>query len=269
MKFTSAVAPIQIGRKAIVRDKVLLSVLFVALGAYCLIPTISLFSMRQVQALSITLSLSATSLILLVLATMLGSFSIWRDVERRYTAAVLGLPISRCRYLLSRFVTVALALMVCSLILALVSGVVILLTSTLHPGEAPVAWAAVAVAVAMDCCKYILLAGFALLFSAVSSSFFLPVFGTLAIYVVGSASQEVMEYLTASFGRDVSPIIKTMAQILYYLLPNFSAFNYKVQAIYALPPDWSGLALTFFYFLVYLTIVLGASVWIFSRRELN
>lgn len=251
------------------RDKTFISLFFVMFFSLFLIPFFSLFSMRQVQELSITLSLSATSFILLILATLLGSFSIWRDVERRYTAAVLGLPMSRSSYLLGRFASVALVLMLSCVVFAAVSVAVILIASSMYPGQTPVAWGAVVLSIAMDCCKYILLAAFAFLFSALSTSFFLPVFGTLAIYLVGSATQEVMEYVNSSFAGDVSQLTKLIATTLYYLLPNFSAFNYKVQAIYVLPIDITGLLLTLAYFFVYLVVVLLLSVWIFSRRELN
>lgn len=258
-----------INTKSIYRDRLFYTVSIACFTLFLLLPAFSLFSMRQVQELSITLSLSATSLILLILATLLGSFSIWRDVERRYTAAVLGLTLSRSSYLLGRFAAIVAALVVCAALFALVTVAVILMATAMHPGETPVAWGAVAVAILFDCLKYILLAGFALLFSALSTSFFLPVFGTLAIYLVGSASQEVMEYVSANFGGDISELTQLTVTGLYYLLPNFSAFNYKVQAIYALPLDLSGMLLTFLYFVVYLGVVLGVSVWAFSRRELN
>src|SRR5689334_5418069 len=89
--------------KTTIRDKVLHALLACGVLLFMLVPSFSLFSMRQVQELSITLSLSAISFILLVFTVFLGSSSIWRDVERRYTTSVLGLPISRASYVLGKF----------------------------------------------------------------------------------------------------------------------------------------------------------------------
>ncbi len=69
--------------RSILRDRVLHALLGVALLLFLLVPVFSLFSMRQVQELSVTLCLSALSLVLLVLSVLLGASSIWRDIERR------------------------------------------------------------------------------------------------------------------------------------------------------------------------------------------
>ncbi|MGA2152083.1 MAG: ABC transporter permease, partial [Geobacteraceae bacterium] len=79
----------------LLRDRLLQAVLGVAAVMLLLVPSLSTFSMRQVQELAITLSLSSISLVLLVLALLLGSSAVWRDIERRYTASILALPVSR------------------------------------------------------------------------------------------------------------------------------------------------------------------------------
>lgn len=254
---------------AILRDRVLHALLGVALLMLMLVPVFSLFSMRQVQELSITLSLSSISFILLVLSTLLGASSIWRDIERRYTASVLGLPVSRTGYLLGKFCGIALFLVACTALLAVVSVVVIKIGAAQYSAEVPVRWGNILLAIAADGLKYVLLAAVALLFSSLCTSFFLPIFGTMAIYLAGSASQEVMEFVSGEFGRQISPVAKGGIQVVYYLLPNLSAFDLKVEAIYALPLSASGLLLTFLYFLVYTGILLSLAAWSFSRRELS
>lgn len=254
--------------KGALRDRVLHAVLGIALLLFLLVPALSLFSMRQVQQMAITLSLSVISVVLLVVTTMLGGFSVWRDVERRYTASVMGLPVSRSGYLLGKFTGIATVLFVTAGLLAIVSAGGIFFASTLYPSELPILWENMLVAIVADFCKYTLLSSIALLFSSLSTSFFLPVFGTLAIYLAGNASQGVMEYVSGDYGRTLSFSTKMIVQGLYYVLPNFSAFNFKVQAVYALPLSLEGMCLTFLYFLIYLSVVLSISVWIFGRREL-
>lgn len=254
--------------RVIFRDRVLHGVLGVAVVILVLVPALSSFSMRQMQEVAITLSLSAASLMLLVLTLLLGSLSVWRDVERKYTASVLSLPVSRASYLLSKYCAIVLFLLVCGAILIPVAVVVIQFASAQYPSDLPVAWGTIVFAVFADVVKFSILSGFALLLSTVSTSFFLPFFGTLAIYLAGSASQEVYEYAIAQFGNDISTLSLVLIKATYYLLPNFAAFNYKVHAVYALPVSIAAFLLSFIYTLTYVGLLLGLSVWSFNRKEL-
>lgn len=250
------------------RDRVLHVILGAALLVFCLVPLFSTFSMRQVQELSITLSLSAISFTLLVLSILLGSSAVWRDVERRYTASVMSLPIHRSAYIFGKFLGSALLLVICSAIMGLISLLVIAVSSSLYPSDLPIHWGTILLSVASSCMKYILLATIALLFSCISTSFFLPFFGTVSLFLAGSASQEVYEYITGDMGASISPFATLAVKGLYYLLPNLSAFNFQVNAIYGLDISAKGLVFTTLYFLVYTAIILVLAAWIFGRREM-
>ncbi len=254
--------------RMILRDHILHGVFGVALVMLLLVPSFSSFSMRQAQQVSITLSLSASSLLLLVVTLLLGTSSIWRDIERRYTSSVLTLPLSRVTYLLAKYCSIAIVLSLCGGILFVVTTVVVKIAATQYTSELPIVWGTIALAVAADVLKYFLLTGVAILLSTISTSFFLPFFGTLSLYLAGSASQGVFEYVSGSFGQDISPPILAMIKAVYYLLPNFSAFNFKVHAVYALPVKWGEIGFPFIYFVTYTAIFFGLSVWVFNRREL-
>lgn len=254
--------------KGILRDRVLQGIL-VAGVAFLAIPAISTLSMRQVTELALTLSLSLVSFILLLLAIFLGGVSLWRDVERRYTHSVLTLPRSRARYLLERFAGIALFLLVSAVLLGLMSVAVVLLVAGSYPPDRPISWVAVVAALGFDVLKCILLVAFAVLFSSVSTSFFLPVFGTIAVYLVGGATQQAYDYVLSPAGQLLSPLTRSLAEGLYYLLPNLSSFDLKVNAIYALPLDHRTLLLTAGYGLLYTTLVLIVAAIIYSHRELG
>lgn len=250
------------------RDRIFHAVLGVELLLFLLVPTFSLFSMRQIQELSITLSLSLISFTLLILATLLGASTVWRDIERRYAASVLTLPAPRSAFILGKFAGTALILLLTALSLALVSALAIKISSLQYPSELAISWLTIFAAIFTDTLKYILLAALATLFSAISTSFFLPIFGTISVYLAGSASQEVFEYISGDYGQTINPFFKTLVRGLYYIIPNFSSFDLKVNAIYGLPLSFYGLALTVAYFLVYTAIVLGLATIIFKKREL-
>lgn len=253
---------------ALLRDRILHALLGSCLVLLLLVPALSLFSMRQVQEVAITLALSAASFILLVMAVLLGASSVWRDIEKRMTGALLGLPLTRGVYLLGKFAAIALFLIFCSTILGLTTLGVVAVARSLFPDPPPVAAGMIMVSALMDGLKFVLLAAIAMLFSTLSTSFFLPVFGTIAIYLAGSASLEVMEFISGPSGEKLHEVTRLFARGCYYLLPNFSAFDLKTWAIYGLPPDPLGIAYALGYFLVYLAIVLTVAHWSFSRREL-
>jgi ABC-type transport system involved in multi-copper enzyme maturation permease subunit len=254
--------------KSFIRDR-LIQLLFVSsFFIFLVVPALSLFSMRQVQELSVTLSLSAISIILLTVTVILGSSSVWRDLERRYLASVLGLPVSRVSYMLGKFAGIAVLILIGSILLGMCASAVIALIAGKYPSDIPVRWLHIWVAIFSDGLKYILVAAVALLFSALSTSFYFPFLATLVIYFCGNASQGVYEYITSSYGKTLSPHIKNIILSVYYLIPNFSAFDFKVQAVYPLPLSLQGLMFTGVYFMVYTSIVLIIAVWAFNRREL-
>lgn len=261
-------AIIGITLKGIFRDRVFQGIMMTAC-AFLLIPVIASLSMRQVTELSLTLSLSLISFILLLLSVFLGGTSLWKDIERRYTFSVLGLPISRQSYMIGRFGGVALFVLLAAVVLGIAAYAVVLYSSAIYPPDKPIVWGIMALCILFDALKYIMLIAVAFLFSTVSTSFFLPVFGTIATFLAGGIIQQVYEFVNSPASKTLSPLVKQLAKGLYYIVPNFGAFDLKVNAIYGLPLPSSGLFLTVAYFVVYVGFLLSVAAAIFSRREMR
>lgn len=259
---------VEITLKSILRDRVFHGIIFSAL-IFLLIPSVASLSMRQMTELSLNLSLSLLSFILLLLALFLGGTHLWKDIERRYTYSVLTLPISRTSYLVGKFLGIAIFIFTVACLLGLVAAGVVLFSSGIYPPERPIAWDNFIAAVMFDALKYILVVATAFLFSSIGTSFFLPIFGTICIFFVGSASQQVYDYITAQATTDVSLITKKAATLVYYLLPNYSAFDYKVNAVYGVQIAGSGLLFTLVYFAVYVLVVVVLAALLFEKREMN
>jgi len=254
--------------RGIFRDRVFYGILMTSI-IFFFIPSISSLSMRQVTELSVTLSLSLISFILLLLSVFLGATSIWKDIERRYSFSVIGLPLSRREYVFGKFAGVAGFILLTSLILGGVACGVVWITSGLFPPLRPIVWSTLLLAIVYDALKYVLLVAVSFLLSTVSTSFFLPVFGTISTFLVGNASQQVYDFVNSPAAAKLSPVVKQAASILYYILPNFSAFDLKVNAVYGIGVSAQGLFLTLVYCCVYMVIVLALASAIFSRRELQ
>jgi Cu-processing system permease protein len=249
------------------RDKVLWSLGVVSLLFVVSIPIFSLFSMRQVQELAVTLSLSGTSLFLLVCTVFLGATSIWRDLEKRFAVAVLALPLPRYRFVFAKFATLGLFLMLSLVVLGALSAFGATLAAAQYAPARPLDWVNFTLAFGMLGLKYLLLLALTLALSALSTSFFLPVFGALGLFLAGSASFQVVEFLLHNPER-FSPLFIQVVQVLHYLLPNFAAFDYQVFAIYGLPVVWSEVVMSVLYGLIYIVFALVLAAALFNRREI-
>jgi Cu-processing system permease protein len=224
--------------------------------------------MRQATELSMTLSLSLISFIMLLISVFLGGTSLWKDMERRYTFSIVGLPVSRQSYVLGKFAGIAGFMLLTALVLGTVACVVIWVASGTYSPARPVSWMTVYCAILFDALKYVMLVAISFFLSSISTSFFLPVFGTISAFLVGGVTQQVYEFVKSPAGIAVSPFVRRIAAGLYYLLPNFTAFDLKVNAIYSIELPLQGLLLTFVYWAVYTGIVLFMATSLFSRREL-
>jgi len=253
----------------IFRDRIFHGIIALA-ALFFFVPSVASLSMRQITELSITLSLSLISFILLLLAVFLGATSVWRDMERRYTLSTLSLPLSRSSYVLGRFFGLSLFLLITSVFLGVIACITISISASIYPSDRPIHWDLIALALMFSMLKYILLVAVAILLSTVSTSFFLPIFGTICLYFSSGITQQVFDYIhTPAGAKDVHTLAKTAATALYYILPNLSGFNLNVNAIYQIPLNLGGILLTSVYFIGYTAILLGSACLLFERREMK
>lgn len=254
--------------KGFYRDRVFIGIIFIAIF-YLFIPSIATLSMRQVTELSLTLSLSLISFILLLLSVFIGGTILWKDIERRYVYSVIGLPISRYSYILGKFISTALLISLTSILLGILAIVVVKFTATMHPPERPVVWTYVILSIIFDALKYILLVAVTFLFSTISTSMFLPVFGSICTFFVGNALQEAYDYVHSAIGQSLPDLVKHSVAVLYFVVPNFKAFDLKVNAIYGVAPSGLGLFVTLLYGAVYSLIAISLAAIVFSNREMK
>ncbi len=234
---------------------------------FFLVPVFSSFSMRQIQEVSIVMSLSLNSFILLFLSIFGGVVTIWRDVERKYTYTILSNPTTRSSYFLGRFLGFAMILLAVTLINLLLSLVAIDISSKMYQSRLPILWSSIILAFAMTLLKYLILMAIGFLFTSFATSFFVPFFGTVVLYLVGNASQGVYDYLFQN-STNYPELFKYLIKVLYYILPNFSVFDLTAYAAYALKLNLSSIFYSAAYFLLYLGIVLSISIILYNKRDL-
>lgn len=252
----------------IVRDRIAQVLVGIALLLMVLVPVFSSFSMRQSQELAVTLALSSISLVLLIYSVFLGSTLLWREIERRYTLPVLALPVPRSTFVLAKFIAIVLLLCAGGILMGVGASIVIKLGAMQYASDFSVQWGRIAIAIGCDILKFALLAAIALAVSAFSTTFFMPFFVSLALYLAGSASQGVYEYISSNYGEKFSAMSKLVIKFVYFVIPNFSVFDFKLQATYPIPLDPTSLVYAVGYFFVYINFVLTVAVLAFKRREM-
>jgi len=234
---------------------------------FFLVPVFSSFSMRQIQEVSIVMSLSLNSFILLFLSIFGGVVTIWKDVERRYTYTILSNPITRSSYFLGRFLGFAMILLAITLINLLLSLAAIKISAGMYQSRLPILYSNIVLAFAMTFLKYLILMAIGFLFTSFATSFFVPFFGTVILYLTGNASQGVYDYLSQN-GSNYPALFKYLIKFLYYILPNFSTFDLSAYASYAIKLNFNSIFYSVLYFALYLGIILSISIILYNRRDL-
>ncbi|MGA1846085.1 ABC transporter permease [Deferribacter abyssi] len=253
--------------RSVIKDRIFLIIVFLVF-IYGLIPVFSYFSMRQVQEISITMSLTLNSFILLFLSLFGGISTIWRDIERKYTYTLLSYPVTRISYLVGRYFGFVLLLLLITILNFSLSVIVIKISAGFYKSQLPIIWLNIFGAFAFSFLKYCLLLAFGFLFASFSTSFFTPIFSTVAIFIAGNSIQGIFDYVMKEADK-ISVFVKSVVKLAYYILPNFSAFDLTSYATYALQINGKSIIFTLVYFLFYLTIVLSLTVIIFNRRDLT
>jgi ABC-type transport system involved in multi-copper enzyme maturation permease subunit len=215
------------------------------------------------------LGLAAMSLMGLFIAVFIGIGLIAREIDRRSIYAVLAKPVRRHELILGKYLGLVGTLFVNLTVMAVAYYVVLAYIGwTISPAALKAAPAAptdprLLLAILMIGFELALVTAIALFWSTFSSSALLSAGLTVAMYVVGQFGADLK-----NFEQVVeSPLAGMVGRGLYYLLPNFAAFDIKTEVVHALPVQPEYVFLTAGYALLYIALLLTASVLIFARRD--
>lgn len=251
-----------------VRDRLLLGILVVAILLAFTMPLFSSFSMRDVTGVAFTYSLSVISATGVLLAIFIGGSLIAKDIQSRTIYSVATLPISRSRFIVEKYLGFALLLLCALAILGVLNYCGLWLMEVYYPPDRPVLWSNYFLYLIFDFEKLLVLSAVLVFFSSLSTSSFLPMVLTLAVYAVGMTTEKVKYFIeTVKEGEKISPVVKVVVKFAYYLFPNLSLFDLKLQAIYALAVNPKVLGLTFLYGIGYSMVILVMACAMFSRRD--
>ena len=263
-----------IGRVAVnvfkesVRDRVLYSL--VAFATLLIAVSYLLGQLTAGQDVKIIkdLGLAAIATFGLLIAVFIGVGLVWKEVERRSIYSLLSKPMRRHEFILGKYAGLALTLFVNVAIMTAAFYAVLAYMNTQFPDAVRASWPAPATdlgmlrAIGLIFLELLLVTAIALFFSTFSNPF-LSTALTFGFWVIGHFNADLRNFETVVESQTAAYLART----LYYVLPNFAAFDIKMQVVHALPVPGSYVATTAVYGLVYIALLLAAAVAVFSRRD--
>jgi len=214
------------------------------------------------------LGLASISVFGLAIAVFIGIGLVWKEVERRSIYALLSKPMRRQEFLLGKYCGLVLTLVINVAVMTAAYYAVLAYMQAISPPNLRASWPAPATdpallkAIALIMLELMLVTAIAVLFSTFSSPF-LSAMLTAGVWVIGHFNQDLRDY-----GATIpSPLAAAIARGVYYVVPNFSAFDIKLQVVHAQAVPFSYVGLTTLYGFTYIAFVLVGAVIIFSRRD--
>lgn len=201
--------------------------------------------------------LAALLLFGLLVAVLVGSNMVRKEIDRRTITTILAKPVGRREYLLGKYcgLSLTLTVMVAGMLLLLLVGIAV------TPAEFSPRLLAAAYLTLLE---LLLINAAVLLFStfvspALSASF------TLALFGIGHLSQDLLE-----FGRVVGGEGQArLARLAYHLVPDLEIFNVRGAVVHGDPVAATHVLLASVYALCWVGLLVLAAGSIFSRRELR
>ena len=253
--------------KESVRDKVLYNLVAFAVLLMAASYLIGQLTAGQDVKIIKDLGLASISIFGLLIAIFIGIGLVWKEVEKRSIYTLLPKPMRRQQFLLGKYVGLVLTLAINIAVMTAAFYAVLALMRRLEPGidaasAAPATDPAMLKAIALIMVELMLVTAIAVFFSTFSSPFLSAVL-TAGLWVAGHFNSDLR-----NFGAIVaSPVLAQITRAIYFVLPNFSAFDVKSQVVHAQAVPVRYLALTSAYGFAYIALVLAGAVWIFARRD--
>jgi ABC-type transport system involved in multi-copper enzyme maturation permease subunit len=259
MKALSRVATIAFHTfKEAVRDKVLYNLIVFALlmiGCAILFGTISV-GIQQI--IVIDLGLSSISVFGLIMAIFIGIGLVSKEIERRTIYHILSKPVRRVEFIVGKYLGLILTLVINTTVMTVGFYLALFYQKrSLDAGDLRTL-----AAIYFILLQLAIVVGLAVFFSCISTPILSAVF-TFCVYVIGHFLSEMrlLGPLTES------GVIKMATGALYYLLPNLSDFDFITRAAHGEKVSGVLLLSNSLYALLYVTVLISASILIFEERE--
>jgi ABC-type transport system involved in multi-copper enzyme maturation permease subunit len=251
-----------------VRDKVLYSLVAFAILLIAASYLLGQLTAGQDVKIIKDLGLAAIATIGLLIAVFIGVGLVWKEVEKRSIYSLLAKPVTRRDVVVGKYVGLVFTLAVNVAVMTAAFYTVLAIMGRVASPEAARGWAAPAtdprllIAILLIFVELLLVTAIALFFSTFSSPFLAATL-TLGLWVIGHFNADLRNFESVV----TSPLVVGLTRGLYYVLPDFAAFDVKAQVVWGQPVSPGYVAGTALYGIVYVLFVLAAATTVFARRD--
>ena len=239
-----------------VRDRILYNlVLFVLLITASAVFLGELTAGQEARTI-VNIGLSAMLVFGVFISIFVGVSLVSKEIEKRTVYVIFAKPIGRGEFIAGKYLGLCLTLLVNVLVMGI--GVSLALLYVGGGNLAGSIWAAIF----LIYLELAIITAIAILFSSFSSPA-LSALLTFFVFIIGHFSQTLHELA----GRLGSAITEFFFNFLYYFLPNLSFYSFITNASHGDFPPVSMLGGAFLYAVIYISILLAATILIFKRRN--
>jgi Cu-processing system permease protein len=238
-----------------VRDR-----LFLVIGVFAVFVLGSSFiigplSLGEQVRITQDVGLAAISLLSFMIAILVGTSIVYREIDKRTIYTVIAKPVERWHFIVGKFLgllaTVSLLLGGMTILFVFINLVV----ARQFPPQ-------LLIAILLAWMELVLLTSMSILMSTVASPILAAVL-SLLLYVIGHTSADVKD-LAVRFG---SGALKAVTDAVYYTLPNLEYLNVRSKVTHGVPIDAAYVAFASSYALLYSLAFLMIAILVFQRKE--
>lgn len=239
------------------RSKVMLSIVFIALGLVTISYIASEFAYGASAKVALDVGFGLTLISNLVMAIFIGSTLLGKEIENRTLYMILSRPISRSSFMLGKVIGLSSVLAINTLVLSIVSvGIYYFLDGKLSPLMAWTAW--------FSFLEAFIIMLFAVLFSLLTSNA-LAIIYTIVLWVVAHSLSATSKILFAKVNIFFNYTLKAFS----FLIPDLEKLNLKDLLIYEQTISVKYLINAQLYVSIYIAALLLIISFLFKNKNLD
>lgn len=239
------------------RSKVMLSIVFIAIGLITISYVASEFAYGAPAKVALDFGFGLTAISNLIMSIFIGSTLLSKEIENRTLYMILSRPISRTSFMLGKVFGLSSVLLINTVTLSLISvGIYWFLNGTLNSLMFWVGW--------FSFVEAFIIMLFAILFSLVTSNA-LAIIYTITLWIVGHSLSATSKILYAK----TSSIFKYSLNLISRLIPDLEKINLKDLLIYEQSIPTSYLINTQIYISLYIIALLLIISFLFKNKNLD
>lgn len=252
-----------------IRNRALFGIFIMALLMFAVTLALTNLFMKDITKVAVDLSLSTISFSGLLMVIFIGTNLLAKDIDKKTIYMVLSRPISRSQYIVGKYLGLCLLVLISVLFLGVISSLPVYASALSYKNPQSIFnWSVYGIAILGIALKLTLVASVIVFFASFTTTSFITLILTIVTYLIGSTNEVVKGLVDAKMeGVTISPFLAKIINAVYFVFPNLSSFDLKIQAAHGLtlPPGYILWLIIYWFF--YNAIMVALSALIMRRRE--